>query len=92
MVEYIMKKEICGTFHAKCGTRDLTSVFGTVPRKAGRVVTQATMGSNSETFGSIDVKYATDRQTDMDGPIRCSSLTPEPEQRVKGAFVVACSV
>jgi hypothetical protein len=34
-----MKKEICGTFHAKCGTRDLTYVFGTVPRKAGRVVT-----------------------------------------------------
>jgi hypothetical protein len=34
-----MKKEICGTFHAKCGTRDLTKVFGTVPRKAGRVVT-----------------------------------------------------
>jgi hypothetical protein len=34
-----MKKETCGTFHAKCGTRDLTQVFGTVPRKAGRVVT-----------------------------------------------------
>jgi hypothetical protein len=39
MVEYIMKKEICGKFHAKCGTRDLTWVLGTVPRKAGRVVT-----------------------------------------------------
>jgi hypothetical protein len=39
MVEYFMKKEICGTFHAKCGTRDLTYVFGTVSRKAGRVVT-----------------------------------------------------
>jgi hypothetical protein len=39
MLEYIMKKEICGTFHAKCGTRDLTKFFGTVPRKAGRVVT-----------------------------------------------------
>jgi hypothetical protein len=39
MVEYIIKKEICGTFHAKCGTRDLTEVFGPVPRKAGRVVT-----------------------------------------------------
>jgi hypothetical protein len=39
MLEYIMKKEICGTFHAKCGTRDSTKVFGTVPRKAGRVVT-----------------------------------------------------
>jgi hypothetical protein len=39
MVEYIMKKEICGIFHGKCGTRDLTKVFGTVPRKAGRVVT-----------------------------------------------------
>jgi hypothetical protein len=39
MVAYIMKKEICGTFHAKCGTRDLTYVFGTVRRKAGRVVT-----------------------------------------------------
>jgi hypothetical protein len=39
MVEYIMKKEICGTFHAKRGTRDLTEVFGSVPRKAGRVVT-----------------------------------------------------
>jgi hypothetical protein len=39
MVVYIMKKEICGTFHAKCGTRDFMRVFGTVPRKAGRVVT-----------------------------------------------------
>jgi hypothetical protein len=39
MVEYIMKKEICGTFHAKCGTRVLTQVFGTVPLQAGRVVT-----------------------------------------------------
>jgi hypothetical protein len=39
MVEYIMKKEICGTIHAKRGTRDLTQVFGTVPRKAGRMVT-----------------------------------------------------
>jgi hypothetical protein len=38
MVEYIMKKEIYGTFHAKCRTRDLTQVFGAVPRKAGRVV------------------------------------------------------
>jgi hypothetical protein len=27
MVEYIMKKEICGTFHAKCGKRDLTFTF-----------------------------------------------------------------
>jgi hypothetical protein len=36
-----MKKEICGTFHAKCGTLDLTQVFGTVPRKAERVVTLA---------------------------------------------------
>jgi hypothetical protein len=35
MVEYIMKKEICGTLHAKCGTRD----FSADPRKAGRVVT-----------------------------------------------------
>jgi hypothetical protein len=34
-----MKKEICGIFHAKCETRDLTKVFGTVPRKAGRVGT-----------------------------------------------------
>jgi hypothetical protein len=41
MVEYIMKKEVCGIFHAKCGTRDLTKVFGIVPRKAGRVVTLA---------------------------------------------------
>jgi hypothetical protein len=24
MVEYVMKKEICGTFRAKCGMRDLT--------------------------------------------------------------------
>jgi hypothetical protein len=24
VVEYIMEKEICGTFRAKCGTRDLT--------------------------------------------------------------------
>jgi hypothetical protein len=39
MVEYIMKKEVCGTFHAKCGTRDLTKVFGTISQKAGRVVT-----------------------------------------------------
>jgi hypothetical protein len=39
MLEYIMKKEVCGTFHAKCGMQDLTKVFGTVPRKAGRVVT-----------------------------------------------------
>jgi hypothetical protein len=39
MVDCVMKKEICGTFHAKCGTRDLTYVFGTVPRKAGREVT-----------------------------------------------------
>jgi hypothetical protein len=28
MVECIMKKEICGTFHAKCGTRDLTKFSG----------------------------------------------------------------
>jgi hypothetical protein len=39
MVEYIMKKEICGTFDAKCRTWDLTQVFGPVPRKAGWVVT-----------------------------------------------------
>jgi hypothetical protein len=43
MVEYIMKRKICGTFNAKCGTRDLTYVFRTVPRKAGRVVTLATI-------------------------------------------------
>jgi hypothetical protein len=48
MVEYIMKKEICGTFHGKCGTRDLTKVFGTVPRKAGRVVTLSTRRLNPE--------------------------------------------
>jgi hypothetical protein len=24
MVKFFMEKEICGTFHAKCGTRDLT--------------------------------------------------------------------
>jgi hypothetical protein len=42
MIEYIMKKEIFGTFHAKCGARDLTRAFGTVPRKAGRVVTLIT--------------------------------------------------
>jgi hypothetical protein len=39
MVEHIMKKEIFGTFHAKCGTRDLTQFFRTVTRKAGLVVT-----------------------------------------------------
>jgi hypothetical protein len=39
MVEYIMKKEICGTLHAKCGTQNLTKVSRTVPQKAGRVVT-----------------------------------------------------
>jgi hypothetical protein len=37
-----MKKEICGTFHAKCGMQDLTKVFETVPRKAGWVVTLIT--------------------------------------------------
>jgi hypothetical protein len=46
MVEYIMKKEICGIFHAKCGTQDLTEIFGTVPRKAGRVVTLYTVIRN----------------------------------------------
>jgi hypothetical protein len=39
MVKYIMKKEICGTFNAKCGTQDLMEVFGTFPRKAEQVVT-----------------------------------------------------
>jgi hypothetical protein len=34
MVEYIVKKEICGTFHAKCGTRDLTC-FRDWPAKGG---------------------------------------------------------
>jgi hypothetical protein len=43
MVQNIMKKELCGTFHAKCGTRDLTEVFGTVPRKTGRVVTRSSL-------------------------------------------------
>jgi hypothetical protein len=28
------------------------------------------------TSGSIVVQNVTDRQTDMDGPLRCSSLTP----------------
>jgi hypothetical protein len=96
MVEYITKKEICGKFHAKCGTRDLTTFSGlSRERRDGwSPYSQPTGESRTDPgeacFGRLPALREHDFQPHQQAAIQAQNQVPGPAPEEDPQFPSAC--